>query len=86
MSPCLSFKLGQCAQRESMLDLFQLLEVPAYFISFWGFILNKTFRNNVINKWRYGGGIVKFFTALEMLSSFFVGVVLPVWLVLHMMD
>lgn len=67
-----------------MLDLFEILEIPAYFIGFCAFILSRSFRENVIVEWRKRGHMGKFFTLLEMASSFLVGVILPTWLILYL--
>jgi hypothetical protein len=67
-----------------VLDLFEILEIPAYFIGFWAFILSRSFRENIIVEWRERGHIGKFLTLLEMASSFLVGVVLPTWLILYL--
>jgi hypothetical protein len=67
-----------------MLDLLEIFEMPAYFIGFWAFIFSRSFRENVIVEWRESGHVGKFFTLLEMASSFLVGVVLPAWLILYL--
>ncbi len=54
-----------------------ILEAVGYFIGFWLFLVNKKFRDRIIDDWRISGWLGRFFIILGALSSFFCGVILP---------
>ena len=62
-----------------------LAEFVGYFVFFWAFIFSPSFREQRVGEWKSTGWTNRFFMLLEVLSSFFCGVVLPVmflwWLV-----
>ena len=56
------------------------LELVGYFLGFWLFIFSKKFRAIIVENWKSSGVFGKFFIILGAVSSFFCGVLVPVWI------
>jgi hypothetical protein len=58
----------------------ELIELLGYFLGFWLFIFNRKFREMIIADWKISGVAGKIFIILGAFSSFFCGVLVPLWI------
>lgn len=57
-----------------------LFEFSYYLVGFWLFVFSRKFRARTLEEWRYSGIIGRGGIVLEMVISFFCGVIVPVFI------